>query len=189
MSINWYRVLHRLRLWPRWYRIQQHLFARPHVIGQSHRHRRCTRPPYLGPRQRSPSRAGAPSPGPVRAVRASGLPAAPRAGPPLARGASGPPWQGVRQGVQRGVCEPAPARGGAVVGGKGRLIFLYSAASASTLPCASHHAVPGSACPGGVGVRSWGGRDTPLPAPPRARCATTAPLPFGSTGYAARQAW
>ena len=59
-------------------------------------------------------------------MRASGLPAAPRAGPPLARGASGPPWQGVRQGVQRGVCEPAPARGGAVVGGKGRLIFLYS---------------------------------------------------------------
>jgi RelE-like toxin of type II toxin-antitoxin system HigB len=38
----------------------------------------------------------------------------------------GPPWQGVRQGGQRGVCEPAPARGGAVVGGKGRLIFLYS---------------------------------------------------------------
>jgi hypothetical protein len=32
----------------------------------------------------------------------------------------------VRQGVQRGVCEPAPARGGAVVSGKGRLIFLYS---------------------------------------------------------------
>ena len=81
---------------------------------------------YQAPRQRNPSRAGSPSPGLVRAVRASGLPAAPRAGPPLARGASGPPWQGVRQGVQRGVCEPAPARGGAVVGGKGRLIFLYS---------------------------------------------------------------
>jgi hypothetical protein len=32
----------------------------------------------------------------------------------------------VRPGVQSGVGEPAPARGGAVVGGKGRLIFLYS---------------------------------------------------------------
>jgi hypothetical protein len=41
------------------------------------------------------------------ATRACGLPVASRAGPPLARGASGPPWQGVRPGVQRGVCEPA----------------------------------------------------------------------------------
>jgi len=63
---------------------------------------------------------------PGLATRACGLPVASRAGPPLARGASGPPWQGVRQGVQRGVSEPVPARGGAVVGGKGRLIFLYN---------------------------------------------------------------
>jgi hypothetical protein len=49
-----------------------------------------------------------------------------RAGPPLARGASGPPWQGVGQGVQRGVGELAPAWGGAVAGEKGCLIFLYS---------------------------------------------------------------
>jgi len=44
----------------------------------------------------------------------------------VARGASGTPWQGVRQGVQRGVCGSVSARGGAVVGRKGCLIFLYS---------------------------------------------------------------
>src|SRR5262245_32832827 len=57
-----------------------------------------------------------------------------------------------------------------------------------TLPCCGSHAVPGSSSPVGVGVRSWGGRDTPLPVPLRAGCVTTTPLLFGSTGYIARHA-
>src|SRR6266700_8433862 len=37
-----------LRLRPRRDPIEQDLFERPHVIGQSRCHRRCTRPPQLG---------------------------------------------------------------------------------------------------------------------------------------------
>jgi hypothetical protein len=32
---------------PRWHAIEQDLFQRPDVVGQSGRHRRCARPPYL----------------------------------------------------------------------------------------------------------------------------------------------
>ena len=45
--LNRHPVLDRLRLGPRWHPVEQHLFERPDVIGQSRRHRRCTRPPHL----------------------------------------------------------------------------------------------------------------------------------------------
>jgi hypothetical protein len=46
--INRCYALDWLLLWPRWHPIEQHLFERLNMIGQSRRHRRCTRPPLLG---------------------------------------------------------------------------------------------------------------------------------------------
>jgi hypothetical protein len=63
---------------------------------------------------------------PVRAARACGLPTASSAGQPLARLGAVPGGARCVQGGPRGACGPTPAQCGAVVGGKNRLIFLYS---------------------------------------------------------------
>ena len=44
---NRHPTLDRLCLGPRRHAVEQHLFERPHVIGQSHYHRRGTRSPQL----------------------------------------------------------------------------------------------------------------------------------------------
>ncbi len=47
MIIRFTNSLHALRLRPRWDAIKQHFLQCPHVVSQSGRHRRRTRPPHL----------------------------------------------------------------------------------------------------------------------------------------------
>ena len=78
------------------------LKERPEIVGapQSEQQPSPSSPSSLQTALSSPSRAGCPSPAPrpgrARRRGAGGLPAADRAGPPRAWGASGTPWPGLR---------------------------------------------------------------------------------------------